>query len=86
MARDTVLLVDDDPLIRQIARAAMEHFGPYRVMVCSSGREALEVLARRRYDVVLMDCQMPVMDGYEATRLIRSRGGRYADASKELVV
>jgi CheY-like chemotaxis protein len=43
------------------------------VSVAGNGREALDMLGRHEYDAVLMDCQMPVMDGYSATRALRER-------------
>jgi len=65
-----VLLVEDNPINREIAIELLCGAGVI-VSVANDGREALERLSRDRFDVVLMDCQMPVMDGYTATRLLR---------------
>ncbi|MGZ2749515.1 response regulator [Burkholderia stagnalis] len=67
-----VLLVEDNPVNQQIALAMLEDTG-YVVDVAENGREALEKLAEARFDVVLMDCQMPLMDGFEATQWLRLR-------------
>jgi len=67
-----VLLVEDNPVNQAVSKAMLEYFG-CRVDVAANGQEALKVLAGRPYDLILMDCQMPVMDGYEATRIIRRR-------------
>ncbi|WGS47726.1 response regulator (plasmid) [Burkholderia sp. JSH-S8] len=67
-----VLLVEDNPVNQQIALAMLEDTG-YVVEVAENGREALERLAADRFDVVLMDCQMPLMDGFEATQWLRLR-------------
>jgi signal transduction histidine kinase/DNA-binding response OmpR family regulator len=73
-----VLLVDDNPVNRKVASRMLERLG-VDVVCVTNGREALDALARSRFGVVLMDCQMPVMDGYEATRLLRQSDGAYGD-------
>ena len=65
-----LLLVEDNPVNRLLALRILEKRG-HRVVTCSQGREALDALAKQRFDAVVMDVQMPVMDGYEATRAIR---------------
>ncbi|TKC87168.1 response regulator [Trinickia terrae] len=65
-----VLLVEDNAVNRQIALAMLEDTG-YRAAVAENGRQALKMIADDAFDVVLMDCQMPLMDGFEATRLLR---------------
>ncbi len=67
-----VLLVEDNSVNQQVTLGMLEAIGCQADAV-GDGVEALEAIARERYDLVLMDCQMPVMDGYEATRVLRDR-------------
>jgi two-component system, sensor histidine kinase and response regulator len=65
-----VLVVDDNKLNLQVARGLLEKIG-VSVEVANNGKEALEALDIKNYSMVFMDCQMPELDGYEATKLIR---------------
>jgi len=65
-----VLLVDDNPINQELTQDLLGAAG-VSVRRAGNGREALTILAKERFDGVLMDCQMPVMDGYEATRALR---------------
>jgi signal transduction histidine kinase/ActR/RegA family two-component response regulator len=68
-----VLLVEDNEINRLVACSTLEQHG-YRVTIAENGRQALERLAAERFDLVVMDCQMPEMDGFQAVRIIRAGG------------
>src|SRR5262249_30880185 len=74
-ARARVLLVEDNPVNKRVAVLMLEKLG-CRVDVAVNGSEALEMVELLPYDLVFMDCQMPVMDGYAATGRIRAMAGR----------
>jgi signal transduction histidine kinase/ActR/RegA family two-component response regulator len=67
-----VLLVEDNPVNLEVAKHMLLHLGCV-VTSCFNGREALKALDANRFDLVLMDCQMPQMDGYQATRELRRK-------------
>jgi two-component system, sensor histidine kinase len=68
-------VVEDNDVNRMIAREVLQSLG-LSVLEASDGVQALELLALQPVDLVLMDCQMPVMDGYAATQEIRKREAR----------
>ena len=69
-SRGKVLLAEDNPVNQDVAMAMLAKLG-LEVELARNGKEALEFAFRVQYDIILMDCQMPVMDGFEATSLIR---------------
>nr|WP_302469999.1 response regulator [Pseudomonas azerbaijanorientalis] len=75
LRRGRVLLVEDNPVNQLVAKGMLGKLG-CEVTTAAHGAEALDQLEQREFDLVLMDCNMPVMDGYEASRQIR-RSGRW---------
>lgn len=67
-----ILVVDDNPVNRKVAALFVQRHG-YDVEVAASGAQALEMMAAGPYSLVLMDCQMPGMDGYVTAAAIRGR-------------
>jgi len=68
-----ILVVEDQEDNRQILRDLLGSAG-YQLVEAENGEEALKALARQRPDLILMDIQLPILDGYETTRRIRANG------------
>lgn len=68
-----LLMVDDDPTCRKVTGRILERLG-YQVETCDDGKQALEKIANTQFDLVFMDCNMPVLDGFEATKYLRKKG------------
>ena len=65
-----VLLVEDNRVNQMVAKTIIRKLG-YEVVTANNGKEAVEMVAADQFDLILMDCHMPIMDGYEASRRIR---------------
>lgn len=71
-AQGSVLIVEDNPVNQLVASGVLDQLG-YTWQLAGNGREALDALAAERFDAVLMDCHMPELDGFGATRELRRR-------------
>jgi CheY-like chemotaxis protein len=81
----TVLLAEDNRVNQRLTTRLLEKRG-HRVVMTANGREALEALAKDSYDLVLMDMQMPEMDGFEATSALREKEKKKGDGVHQPVI
>ena len=68
---EKILIVDDEPHMRRIAELSLRK-GGYQILIATNGREALEVVARELPALIVMDVNMPEMDGFEALRQLKA--------------
>ncbi len=68
-----ILVAEDDKTNQKLIALLLDHLG-YDKYIVNDGEEVLQVLSREEFDLILMDIQMPVMNGYEATRRLRKNG------------
>jgi CheY-like chemotaxis protein len=80
-----VLVAEDNPVNQLLATRLLEKRG-HRVVIAANGFEALAALERNSYDLVLMDMQMPEMDGFEATAMLREKEKTKGDGIRQAVV
>lgn len=66
-----ILVAEDNPINQKLIQALLHNWG-YTFYLAANGQEALDILAKQHVDLILMDCQMPVLDGLEASRIIRN--------------
>jgi PAS domain S-box-containing protein len=81
---EKILLVEDNPVNQKLAMRFLEKAG-YRADLASNGLEAIQILENQDYDLVLMDIQMPEMDGYTASRIIRDMNSKVRNHSVTII-
>lgn len=69
-----VLMVEDNLVNQKVTSAMLKHFG-IESDIAENGQEAVDMVQQKSYDIIFMDCQMPVMNGFDATREIRKQEG-----------
>ena len=70
-SQKTVLIVEDNLVNQRVCKRLLDRFG-VSSEVANNGKEALDIMARASFDLIIMDCQMPVMDGFATTRAVRA--------------
>jgi CheY-like chemotaxis protein len=70
--KGNILLVEDNPVNQIVTTQLLEHIGLH-ITIAANGQEAIDHWVSGDYDLILMDCQMPILDGYAATRIIREQ-------------
>jgi len=86
----SVLVVEDNEVNQKVTAAMLQHFG-ITPDIAENGQVAIDLAAQRQYDLILMDCQMPVKNGFETTTFIRSQNtahesGEFKTSSEVIII
>lgn len=80
-----ILIVEDNPFMQTVAKKIIEKFG-YNSHISATGAEAIEMATTEKYDAILLDCQLPIISGYEVAREIRSREARKNNGERVVII
>lgn len=85
MAGIKLLLVEDNVLNQKLIYLTLSKYG-FKIDIANNGREALKLLEDKKYDIILMDLMMPVMDGLETTRQIRKNEKKSGSVNRNIII
>lgn len=81
----SVLVVEDNEVNQKVTSAMLLHFG-IRPDIAENGQVAIDLVGSNKYDLILMDCQMPIMNGFETTKKIRASGDKFKTSATVAII
>lgn len=83
--KKNILIVEDNPFMQSVAKKMVEKLG-YKTAIASTGAEALQMTTQEHYEVILLDCQIPIINGYEVAIEVRNREKKGIKTEKSNII